>query len=181
MKGFTNSRHAETLRVAVSASSKKGFTLIELLVVVLIIGILSAVALPQYRVAVAKSRYVQLMALTHSFKKAEEIYFMANGTYTFSFEDLDIGVPAGWEFIQQGGFTILRSPDGKKQCTLQDGSGNGTLLTVYCRANNLMYYLHINGERLCRPLNSDVTAARVCKSLGGVPLSSASDSYYRLP
>ena len=72
---------------------KKGFTLIELLVVVLIIGILSSVALPQYTKAVEKSRATQAMTLVKSVADAQKIYYLANGKYTDKFEDLDIGMP----------------------------------------------------------------------------------------
>lgn len=72
---------------------KKGFTLVELLVVVLIVGILSAAALPQYQKAVAKSRFSQLATAGKSLKDAMELYYMANGSYPWRWSELDVEYP----------------------------------------------------------------------------------------
>ncbi|MBR3632100.1 MAG: prepilin-type N-terminal cleavage/methylation domain-containing protein [Elusimicrobiaceae bacterium] len=69
---------------------KKGFTLIELLIVVLIIGVLSAVALPIYNRVVEKTRATEAMQTLSSIATGEQSFQMANSGFTDQFETLDL-------------------------------------------------------------------------------------------
>ena len=68
----------------------QAFTLIELLVVVLIIGILAAVALPQYTRAVEKSRLTEALSNIKAIENSIDIYLMENGypSSNVYFEDM---------------------------------------------------------------------------------------------
>ena len=68
-----------------------GFTLIEVLVVVLIIGILTSVALPQYQKAVVKSRNANFKKDIMSVAHAQEVYLETFNKCADSFDALDIG------------------------------------------------------------------------------------------
>ncbi|WP_458402508.1 type IV pilin protein [Candidatus Avelusimicrobium sp.] len=69
---------------------RKGFTLIELLVVVLIIGILSAVALPQYQKSVDKSYTAELSVAVAEMKRSMQLYYLANSEWNSHPEELDL-------------------------------------------------------------------------------------------
>ena len=117
--------------------TNKGFTLIELLVVVLIIGILAAIAVPQYQLAVAKSKFSTLKEATIALKNAQEIYYLQNGTYAIRFDLLDINLPGEYQESEQTNETRERRNYPWGFCQL---SGN----SCYCANDDNAYQRYYN-------------------------------------
>lgn len=80
--------------------TQKGFTLIELLVVVLIIGILSAVALPQYQKAVGKSRVAEAKLALSTLQKASYVAYLETGEHP-TIDSLSVSLPLSknWDYF----------------------------------------------------------------------------------
>ena len=83
---------------------KQAFTLIELLVVVLIIGILAAVAVPQYKRVITRAHNREAILALRTAGRGIELYNLANGPlsseYTRDFSKLDVEIrpSAYWDY-----------------------------------------------------------------------------------
>lgn len=155
-------------------SQADGFTLIELLVVVLIIGILSAVALPQYTKAVAKSRVAAVIPLVKSVGTAREVYFMANGSFeTDSCDNLDVDLPDSTQYFS---FSCVDGRDGvnftkgQVYAHSRDTAKMPSLLSERYQGKRVLFCL---GDPAGNQPSNDI-----CKSLGGIEVTELAPSRY---
>ncbi len=143
-------------------SSIKGFTLIELLVVVLIIGILAAIALPQYQKAVFKSRVAGALARVRAFDQAEAEFYLSHGYYAIQPEALALA--PGASCISNNAFCQWRITKGLMfQITIASG---------YAKGN---YY-----QWFCMSATGNSAAEDFCSQHGSYYLTNAGYKYYRL-
>ncbi len=145
----------------------QGFTLIELLVVVLIIGVLSAIALPQYQTAVERSRATEALTQMNAVRTALERYHAQHEEFPTAnaFNKLDVEIPlisAG----SYGGknFTITFTNAGKITATRRRDSHAYVLTTEITEQSNGTY----TAVRKCAPVNnSDEEATAYCNAITG--------------
>lgn len=144
-----------------------GFTLIELLVVVLIIGILSAVALPQYTKAVEKARITEAFSNIKTMQDNIDLYLLENGGFPgkyISYKDIPSNTElSGGQFNNDSYDTKNFSYRGscwQTACDIQaDRLSDNLFYTLYVGRNNIGWtqqcftQIEEGGRQICKSLS----------------------------
>jgi len=150
MREAENPQTLRAARLSGMTSDLMGFTLIELLVVVLVIGILAAVALPQYEKAVEKTRAAEGISLLESLGRAEQIYKLSEGQFTNDSSNLDIEIP-----LTTKNFTV----------SITSGVGASPFTAL---ATGGKYTLHLSVADDGTEETWCAGNERLCKAIGGI-------------
>ena len=133
-------------------NNKKGFTLIELLVVVLIIGILAAIALPQYFKAVERARSAEVLSLFGTIAGAQQRYYLLKGGFTGAFADLDIDFQdASGSTLPTKSFSVSIASSDTAIATRSGGRYSGYTLTKDVETGAITCG-GTNAEKICAAL-----------------------------
>lgn len=111
----------------------EGFTLIELLVVIIIIGILSAIALPSFLNQAAKAKQSEAKTYVGSVNRAQQSYRIENTQFATTIDEMKIGIPTSTDYYTYtpagATNTATITAIAKDTTSLKSFSGGVTILT----------------------------------------------------
>ena len=116
-------------------TQKKGFTLVELVIVIVIVGILTIVSVPMYKLQVEKSRVAEAMSVLRTIADANTHYYLEHGTWCTDIRELPIQIE-GRVFKQDNRWRIETKNYVYAACT---GSEAGSTVDTIATANRVPY------------------------------------------
>jgi type IV pilus assembly protein PilA len=133
--------------------SEKGFTLIELLVVIIIIGILAAIALPNFLGQGAKAKQTEAKQNVGLVNRIQTVYRSENSAFATSFDILATGTMSGADVYKSKSYTYTLAAD--QDTTTTKVESLDTALKVY-QSGTVRF---INASK------QSVVASLICESL----------------